>query len=56
MNPPEYELRLRAVKGSWPSPDVRRLAILLKRLGRNYGFTCTSVRELRTTEQKDKQK
>lgn len=43
---PRYELILEPLKGSWPTPTVRRLAIILKRLGRAYGFRCVSAKEL----------
>ena len=51
-NPPEYELRLRPVKSAWPTPTVRRLAIVLKRLLRNYGFECVSAKEISVNDQK----
>lgn len=39
-----YELILEPMKGT-PTP-LRRLAIILKRLGRAYGFRCISAKEL----------
>ncbi len=41
-----FELTLEPIPGVWPSPDVRRLAILLKRLGRNYGLRCVFCRAI----------
>jgi hypothetical protein len=42
----EFEIRLRAKPGQWNSPPVRRLAIILKRLLRNYGFQCIRARAI----------
>jgi hypothetical protein len=55
MNPDpldEFHIVLKPVKG-WPRPAIRQLAIILKRLGRNYGFKCISARAV-TPQPKDK--
>lgn len=47
----DFILRLRQEPGfDSASPAVRRLAIILKRLGRNYGFRCIGCQSVRVGE------
>src|SRR5690349_9057217 len=55
VNPEEFHLVLKPVKG-WPHPPIRQLAIILKRLGRQYGMKCVSARAISTETKTRKEK
>lgn len=43
---PDYHLTLRPMAGNYQSPEHRRLACLLKALGRRWGFKCIRIQPL----------
>lgn len=51
--PVEYVLRLRPMPGNYQSPEIRRLARILKTLGRRWGFQCVRCEPVKQEGGKD---
>src|SRR5688572_14489357 len=41
-----FEIVLEPMSGTYNSPHIRRLALIMKRLGRNFGYRVISAREV----------